>query len=116
MSIASGPTGAPEPVGHRFLTWPSTEIGRRAAWLCAAVVGLWAVDGALAALGASDWGDAARLVLALSSALGMVVAVLALVLTVRALRKGDRSIVLLWPLVLGALALMFVVGELAFPH
>ena len=43
-------------------------------------------------------------------------AILAAVYTVLALRKGDRSIVLLWPLLLGAFAAMFVVAEFAIPH
>lgn len=110
------PAGAPETMRHRFLTWPSTRAGTRAAWIGAGVLVLFVVDGVLAALGASDWGDGARVVLGLSGAAGMIGAIAALVLTLSALRKGDRSIVLLWPLLLGAFALMFVVGEFAFPH
>jgi hypothetical protein len=38
------------------------------------------------------------------------------VLAVLALREGDRSLVLLWPLLLGATAVLFLVGEFAVPH
>jgi len=85
-------------------------------WLGAGVVGLFMVDALLAGAGAYDWGDGARLILGVSSALGMLAAIASLVYGARALRRGDRSIVLIGPLFLGAMALVFVVGEFAFPH
>jgi hypothetical protein len=107
------PAGAPR---HRFLTWPSTRTGTRAAWVSLAVVALFAFDALLAAAGAYDWPLGARLVLGISGGLSIVGALAALGLTLQALRKGDRSIVLLWPLLLGSFAVLFVVGEFAFPH
>ena len=108
------PSGAP---GHRFLTWPSTRDGRRAGWLSLAVIGLIVLEGLLVAAGMYDWSRGVRVALGFVTSVPMLLgAVLAAVYTVLALRHGDRSIVLLWPLLLGAFALMFVVGEFAFPH
>lgn len=84
--------------------------------LSAGVVGLFLFDGLLAAVGAYDWRTEARVVLGVTGAAAILGSLLALVLTLSALRKGDRSIVLLWPLLLGAFAVLFVVGEFAFPH
>lgn len=95
---------------------PSTRDGKRATWLGAGILGLFVFDAILAALGASDCGDGARLVLGVSGGLAMLGAIVSLVFAVRALRKGDRSIVLLWPLLLGVVAVMFVVGEFLSPR
>lgn len=116
MSTAPAPVGTPEPMRHRFLTWPSTHDGKRAAWLGAGVLGLFAVDAALAALGAYDGGDAVRLVLGVTGMLAILGGIASLVFAVRGLRSGDRSLLLFWPLLLGAFAVLFVVGEFAFPH
>lgn len=108
------PSGAP---GHRFLTWPSTRDGRRAGWLSLAVLGFVLLEGLLVAAGMYDWPRGVRAALGLVTSVPIMLgSILAAVSTVLALGKGDRSVVLLWPLLLGAFALMFVVGEFAFPH
>jgi hypothetical protein len=108
------PAGAPR---HRFLTWPSTRDGRRAGWLSFAVLALIVLEGLLVAAGMYDWSRGVRIALGFVTSVPIMLgSILAAVYTVLALRKGDRSIVLLWPLLLGAFTLMFVVGEFAFPH
>jgi peptidoglycan/LPS O-acetylase OafA/YrhL len=108
------PSGTPS---HRFLTWPSTRDGRRAGWLSLAVLGLIALEGLLGWAGMYDWSQGVRIALGFVTSVPIMLgSILAAVYTVLALGKGDRSIVLLWPLLLGAFAAMFVVGECAFPH
>ncbi len=102
---------------HRILTWPSTRDGRRAGWLSLAPVVLTTVTGMLAAAGAYDWSRSVRIVVLGIPTVGMLVcSLVASVLAVLALREGDRSLVLLWPLLLGAAVVLFLVGEFAFPH
>lgn len=114
--MSTVPTSA-GPSSHRFLTWPSTRDGKVAGWLSLGALALIVLEGVLVAAGMYDWPPAVRAVLGLLTSMPVLVgAIVAAVYTVKALRKGDRSIVLLWPLVLGAVALMFVVGEFAFPH
>jgi hypothetical protein len=115
MSVA--PTPAPEPMRHRSLTWPSTGHGRRAGWLSLAPAGLMMVTGMLGAAGAYDWSRSARIAeLGIPTAGMLICSLVASVLAVLALREGDRSLVLLWPLLLGATAVLFLVGEFAVPH
>lgn len=114
MSIA--PTPAPEPMQRHFLTWPSTRDGRRAGWLSLAPPGLSVVIGMLGAA-ARDWSRTDRIAVLLIPTVGMLLcALVAGVLAVLALRKGDRSLALLWPLLLGASVVLLVVGEFAVPH
>jgi heme/copper-type cytochrome/quinol oxidase subunit 3 len=67
--------------------------------------------------GAYDWSRSARIaVLGIPTAGMLICSLVASVLAVLALREGDRSLVLLWPLLLGATAVLFLVGEFAVPH
>jgi hypothetical protein len=77
---------------------------------------LLVVDGALVAAGVPDWGWGARLALGLSSLVGVVTAVVAGCMAVWAIVKGERSIVVLGPLLFGALCLVFLLGELLSSH
>ena len=63
------------------------------------------------AAGVAEWGWGAQLVLGLSSVTGVVTAVAAGVIAVTALVKGERSIVLLGPLLFGMSCAAFVLGE-----
>jgi heme/copper-type cytochrome/quinol oxidase subunit 3 len=75
------------------------------------------VNGMLAAAGAYDWSRTVRIAVLGIPTVGMLAcSLVASVLAVLALRKGDRSLVLLWPLLLGAAVVLFLVGEFAFPH
>jgi len=75
------------------------------------------VTGMLGAAGAYDWSRSVRIAVLGIPTVGMLVcSLVAGGLAVLALRKGDRSLVLLWPLLLGAAVVLFVVGEFAFPH
>lgn len=115
-SVAPALVRTPRSLRNGVFALPSTRDGKRATWLGAGILGLFVFDAILAALGASDCGDGARLVLGVSGGLAMLGAIVSLVFAVRALRKGDRSIVLLWPLLLGVVAVMFVVGEFLSPR
>ena len=98
MSVAPAPGS--EPMRHRILTWPSTSNGRRAGWLSLVPAGLMTVTGMLGAAGAYDWSRSVRIAVLGIPTVGMLVC----------------SLVLLWPLLLGAAVVLFVVGEFAFPH
>lgn len=75
------------------------------------------ITGMLGAAGAYDWSRNARIAVLGIPAAGMLLcSLVASVLAVLALREGDRSLVLLWPLLLGATAVLFLVGEFAVPH
>ena len=110
------PTPAPEPMQHHLLTWPSTRDGRRAGWLSLAAPGLSLVIGTLGAA-ATDWSRTDRIAVLLIPTVGMLLcALVAGVLAVLALREGDRSLALLWPLLLSVSVVLLVVGEFAVPH
>lgn len=95
----------------------SPPDGRRAGWLGLGVVGLFLVTSVLAGAGLTTGRAAVGSRCSLSRRGSRHWArIAALVFAVRALRVGERSIALVLPLLLGALAVMFVVGEFAFPH
>jgi hypothetical protein len=115
MSVT--PTPAREPMPHHFLAWPSTHDGKLAAWLSVVPPGLSMVIGLIGAAGAYDWSRTVRIGVLLIPTLGMLLcSLVAGVLAVLALRKGDRSVVLLWPLLLGVSVVLLVVGEFAVRH
>ena len=116
MSVAPAPTRAQGPMRRRVFARPSTRLGWWAAGLAAAVVALLAFLGVLAGAGVPDWGWGARLALGLSGAAGAATAISAGVIAVIAIVKGERSIVLLGPLVFAAFWVMFVLGEFLSPH
>jgi hypothetical protein len=75
------------------------------------------VNGMLVGAGAYDWSRNVRIAVLGVPGVGMLAcSLVAGVLAVLALRKGDRSLVLLWPLLLGAAVVLFLVGEFALPH
>ena len=116
MSVAPAPTRAPGPLQRRVFALPSSRLARWAVGLTVGVVVLLAVDGALVGLGVTDWGWGARLAIGLSGAAGVATAITAGVLAVIAVVKGERSIVLVAPLLFGAFWVMFVLGEFLSPH
>ncbi len=115
MSATPSLTRAPGP-GRRVFALPSTRLGWWAVGLAGGVVALLVVDGVLAAAGVTDWGWGARLALGLSSAAGVATAISAGVLAVTAVVRGERSIIVLGPLLFGAFWVMFVLGEFLSPH
>ncbi len=116
MSIAPTTTPAPEPRRRRVFALPSTRLGWWAVGLAVGVIALLALDGALAGAGVTDWGWGARLAVGLSSAAAVAAAISAGVIAVTAVVKGERSIVLIGPLLFGAFWVMFVLGEFLSPH
>ncbi len=115
MSTTPSLTRAPGP-GRRLFALPSTRLAWWAVGLAVGVVALLAFDGALAGAGVPDWGWGARLAVGLSGATGVAAAIVAGVLAVTAFVRGERSVVLIPPVLFGAFWLMFVVGEVVSPH
>lgn len=119
MSVAPASAHAsPGPRRRRILAFPSTRVGWWAVGLALGVIAVLVIDGALAGAGVPGrgWGWGARLALGLSSAGAVAAAIAAGVLAVTALVKGERSIVLLGPLLFGAFWVLFVLGEFLSPH
>ena len=117
MSIAPVPRRTPGPPWRPVLGWPSTRAGQWAAGLAGGVVVLFPLLGVLAGANASDWGWGARLALILAGLAGVATALSAgIVSIVAVVRRGERSIVLLAPILLGAFWAMFVLGEFLSPH
>jgi hypothetical protein len=71
---------------------------------------------ALAGSGITDRGWGANLALGLSGAAAVATALAAGVIAGIAVVKGERSILLLGPLLFGAFWVMFVLGEFLSPH
>jgi hypothetical protein len=100
---------------HRIVGPPRTSTGRRAAWLVGGVIALLAGVGGLVAAGAADLGWAVYLPLVLASAAGVVAAIVAGGMAVTAVARGERSIIVLGPLLFGAVCLVWVVGLVLQP-
>jgi len=115
MSSAPAPEGAQEALWRRIIGPPTTRAGRWSAWLVGGVIGLLAATGGLVAAGTADLGWAALLVLALSSAAGVLTAIVAGGIAVTALTQGERSIIVLGPLLFGFVCLLFVAGLVVSP-
>jgi len=115
---------AVRPQKSRFVGWPSTEQGRRAVVLwCAAVGGIvvallvtLATGGVYQNAGEDSTPPWAR---AVAAALGVAAiggAISGGAYALMALRKGDRSGILLLPVLALVIAAFFLVGEFAAPH
>ncbi len=117
MSSAPVPTRASGPSWRPVLAWPSTRAGWWATGLAGGVIALLPLLGAFAGVGVTDWGWGARLALGLSGATAVATAISAGVVAVIAVvRREERSLVLLGPLLFGAFWVMFVLGEFLSPH
>ncbi len=81
---------------------PHARLGWWAVGLAAGVVVLLVVLGSLAGVGITESGWGARLALGLSGATGVATAISAGVIAVIAIVKGERSLLLLVPLLFGA--------------
>jgi len=81
--------------------------------LAGGVFVLLIIDGVIAATRATDW--VGELALGLSGSNVVAVAISARVTAVIAVVKGERSIILLGPLLFGAFWAMFVLGEFLSP-
>ena len=110
MSVAPVSSRASEPLWRRVIASPSTGMGRLAAWLAGGGMLLLALDGGLVAAGVPGWGWAAETALVLASLIGLLAAVAAGTLAVGATVRGERSIVVLGPLLFGAFCVAFLLG------
>lgn len=81
-----------------------------AAWLTGAVMAVLALAGGLVAAGVPDWGWGARFTLAFGILAGVTAAVVAGGIALKALAAGERSIVVLAPLLFGTLCLLVLLG------
>ncbi len=116
MSTASVSKGAPEALWRRIIGPPSTRAGRWSAWLVGGVIGVLAAVGGLVVAGAPDLGWAVFLALALSSGAGVLIGIAAgIIALTAALTQGERSIIVLGPLVFGAVCFLFVAGIVVTP-
>ncbi len=115
MSVTPSLTQSSGP-GRRFLALPHARLGWWAVGLAAGVFALLVILGALAGVGITDWGWGARLAVGISSLAGVATALAAGVIAAVAVVKGERSLVLLVPLLFGAFWVMFVLGEFLSPH
>ncbi len=113
-----GIPGSSAPLRRRLAWRPTTRDGIRALVLLGVAVGFWASMGIAVALGVS--GESALLLevvfLAVPVVCAFASAIGAGVLAVLALVRGERALLVGLPLVVGVLALVFVIGELAVPH
>lgn len=110
----------------RFFAWPATREGRRAGWLMLAAIGfslggmlmagLW--FGLLEEPGGDQESPPIWLQVPMLAAVlaGGVSAVVGGVFAMLALRKGDRSLVLIPAIIALLFAVTFIVGEFAVPH
>ena len=115
MSTLQAPGRAPGPLWRRVVGPPSTRAGRLSAWLVGAVIGVLAGVGGLVAAGVPELGWGALIALALSSSAGVLAAIVAGGVAVAAVVRGERSIVVLGPLLFGSTCLRFVLGLLLQP-
>jgi hypothetical protein len=79
-------------------------------------MGVLALIGGLSLAGVPERGWGAQLALGLTGLLAVATAIVAGGIAVRAILHGERSIVLLAPLLFGGVCLIFLVGELLLPH
>lgn len=96
-----------------FLRSLNARLGWWAVGLAAGVVVLLPILGVIGAAVITDPGWGASLALGLSGAVAVATALAAGVVAVV---KGERSILLLGPLLFGAFWVMFVLGEFLSPH
>jgi hypothetical protein len=115
MSTAPAPEGAPEALWRRIIGPPTTRAGRWSAWLVGGVIGVLAAVGGLVAAGAPDLGWPALILLVLSSAVGVLVAIVAGIIALSAVREGERSIIIAGPLLFGVVCFLFVAGLVVSP-
>ena len=113
MSVAPVSSRASEPLWRRVIASPSTGMGRLAAWLAGGGM-LWlALAGGLVAGGVPGWGPTAASALVLASMVGLLAALVAGGVAVTAVARGERSIVVLGPLLFAAASATFVVEVVA---
>ncbi|HWQ25009.1 MAG TPA: hypothetical protein VNK94_12970 [Gaiellaceae bacterium] len=98
-------------VPPRYVASPGTRLAWWALGLDVPAVALLVLAGALAAAGVPDAGGWAQLAVGLTGAAGALVAIVAGALAAVALVRGERSLLLLVPLLLGAFWAVFLVGE-----
>lgn len=111
-------SGAKGPIRSRILRPPTTTLGRLSLMLLGVAIAFMAISSLAVSSGVS--GDSALVLeivfLAIPVFGAFASALAAGVLAVVALLRGERSLLLAIPVLLGAFALMFVIGELVSPH
>jgi len=114
--LSSGPE---DPVRHRLLGFPTSGLGRLSLWLLGVSVACLAIPVVSVTAGV-DNGSALILevvLLGIPLFLTFACAISAGVAAALSfLRRGERSLLLALPLLVGALALIFAVGEFTTPH
>ena len=101
---------------RRIRPWPVSPLGRRAVLVAAGTLVWFVVLLVLALLGVPDWGWGARAALGATGLVAALAAVSSGVAAVVAIVRGERSIALALPLLLGVFWGMLLVGELRCQH
>ena len=106
----------PDPLWRRIIGPPGTHDGRVSVWMTGGAMGVLALVGGLAAAGLPDRGWGAQLAIGLPGFLAFLAAVVAGGVATRSIFHGERSIVIVAPLLFGSVALFIVLGEVLLPH
>jgi len=111
--------GQQEPARHRMFRLPTTRLGRLSLALLGIAIAVMVIPMVAVAAGVDNQSALILeiVLLAIPMFLAFVSAVAAGVVAAVALfRRGERSLLLALPLLVSALALMFVIGEATTPH
>jgi len=119
LAGASPAPGQQEPVRHRMFRLPTTRLGRLSLALLGIAVAAMVI--AMVAVAAAIDNQSALILEIALLAIPMVAAFASaiaagVIAAVALLRRGERSVLLALPLLVGALALMFVIGEVTTSH
>lgn len=103
-------TTTQQPLWRRIIGPPTTRAGRWSAWIVGGVIGVLAAVGGLVYAGVPDLGAPAVVALVLSSSASVLAAIAAGAMALAAVVRGERSIVVLGPLLMGSTFLVWAVG------
>jgi len=111
--------GQQEPVRHRMFRLPTTRLGRLSLALLGIAIAVMVIPMVAVAAGVDNQSalilEIVLLAIPMFSAFVSAVAA-GVVAAVALFRRGERSLLLALPLLVSALALMFVIGEATTPH
>lgn len=113
MTVAPSPSGYH---GSGFFGLPASHLARRAVLVALGTLAWLAVLVVLGVLGFPDWGWGAQLAVGASGLIAALAAVASGVAAVVAIARGERSLALAVPLLLGVLWAAMLLGELLLPH
>ena len=117
--VSPAAPGPQEPVRHRMFRLPTTTLGRVSLALLGIAIVVMVIPMVAVAAGVDNQSalilEIALLAIPMFSAFVSAVAA-GVVAAVALFRRGERSLLLVLPLLVSALALLFVIGEATTPH